>query len=103
MLVLVIEAGEQPKRKEIDGSLESLQKEVGGYIEAVYPYNDPIALVCDEEGKIKRKEPNRPLCDSSGFMYDFIAGTFLVVGLGEDDFTSLTDELAKKYEQMFSM
>ena len=28
--------------KEIDSGLESLQHEVGGYIEAIYPYEDPI-------------------------------------------------------------
>ena len=27
--------------------------------------------------------------------------TFLVVGLGEEDFASLTPELAQKYEQLF--
>ena len=34
-------------------------------------------------------------------MYDAVAGTFLVVGLGEEDFASLTPELAQKYEQLF--
>ena len=32
-------------------------------------------------------------------MYDVIAGTFLVVGLGEEDFVSLSPELAQKYEE----
>ena len=34
-------------------------------------------------------------------MYDAVAGTFLVVGLGEEDFVSLSPELAQKYEQLF--
>ena len=34
-------------------------------------------------------------------MYDVIAGTFLVVGLGEEDFVSLSPELAQKYEGEF--
>ena len=34
-------------------------------------------------------------------MYDAVAGTFLVVGLGEEVFASLTPELAQKYEQLF--
>ena len=34
-------------------------------------------------------------------MYDAVAGDFLVVGLGEEDFASLTPELAQKYEQLF--
>jgi hypothetical protein len=28
---------------------------VGGNIEAVYPYDDLVALVCDEEGKLNGK------------------------------------------------
>ena len=44
----------QPKKYreviEIDGSLESLQKEVAGPIQAVYPWDDPVALICNEEG-----------------------------------------------------
>ena len=39
--------------KEIDSDLKSLQHEVGGYIEAIYPYEDPVALVCNEEGKLE--------------------------------------------------
>ena len=39
--------------------------------------------------------------DESGEAYDVVAGTFLVVGLGEEDFASLTPELAQKYEQLF--
>ena len=34
-------------------------------------------------------------------MYDVIAGTFLVVGLGAEDFASLSPELAQKYEEHF--
>ena len=37
MDVLVVEPGKKPYRKQIDSGLESLQKEVGGYIEATYP------------------------------------------------------------------
>jgi len=36
----------------INGDLNSLQQVVGGYIEAVYPYDDPVAIVCHEEGKL---------------------------------------------------
>ena len=44
---------------------------------------------------------NRALRDEDGQMYDAVAGTFLVVGLDEEDFASLTPELAQKYEQLF--
>lgn len=38
--------------KEIDPGLHSLQAEVGGDIGATYPYSDPVALVCNDEGKL---------------------------------------------------
>ena len=39
--------------------------------------------------------------DESGEAYDVVAGTFLVVGLGEEDFASLSSELTQKYEELF--
>ena len=39
--------------------------------------------------------------DESGEAYDVVAGTFLVVGLGEEDFASLFPELTQKYEELF--
>ena len=49
--VLVVEPEKKPYVKEISPGLSSLQNEVGGYIEAVYPYEEPVAIICDEEGK----------------------------------------------------
>ena len=46
--VLIIEPMKKPYAQEIDSGLASLQKAVGGDIEAVYPYDDPVALVCNE-------------------------------------------------------
>lgn len=51
--VLVVEPGKEPYEKEIAPDLASLQHEVGGYIQAVYPHDDPVAVICDEEGKLK--------------------------------------------------
>ena len=46
--VLVVEPGEVPYVKEIDSGLESLQSEVDGWIEAIYPFDDPVAVCwCD--------------------------------------------------------
>ena len=39
--------------------------------------------------------------DEDGEIYDIIAGTFLVVGLGEEDFCSLSDEYIKKFSERF--
>ena len=53
-------------------------------------------FVCDGEGKLKQKPLNRLLED-----YDVLSGSFFVCGLGEDDFTSLTDEQFRRYEKLF--
>ena len=70
--VLIVEPGKEPYVKEIDSGLESLQHEVGGYIEAIYPYEDPAALVCNEEGKLEGLPLNRALRDEDGDIYSFL-------------------------------
>lgn len=97
MDVLIVEPEKAPRMASITGDLNSLQQVVGGYIEAVYPYDDPVAIVCHEEGKLIGLPLNRKLED-----YDIIAGTFIICGLGEEDFDSLTPELAEKYREKFA-
>ena len=87
--------------KTIPDTLESLQKEVGGYIQAVYPWDDPVGIICDEEAKLKGSPLNRALRDEDGEIADIIAGTFMVVGLGEENFASLNDTEAKKFASVF--
>ena len=101
MDVLLIRPNMYPPAVQIGCELEDLQKAVGGDIQAVYPYEDPVALVMDEEAKLTGKDLNRALRDEDGNMYDIVAGDFLVVGLGEEDFSSLSPELMKKYEEHF--
>mgnify|MGYP002432377899 CR=1 FL=1 len=99
--VLKIAPGQYPQQVEIDNNLKALQEAVGGTIAAVYPFADPVAIICNA-GRCTLGLPlNRALRDENGEMYDAIAGDFLVVGLGEEDFASLTPELAQKYEQLF--
>ena len=50
--VLRIKAHCYPEIVRIPLGLDSLQKEVGGPIQAVYPWDDPVALICNEEGKL---------------------------------------------------
>lgn len=53
MKILIVEPGKHPREAEIDGSLESMQKTVSGYLQAIYPFEDEVALVCDDESKLK--------------------------------------------------
>ena len=91
-----------PTVQEIDGSLQSMQRIVGGDIEAVYPFDDPVALVCNDEGKLLGLPWNRALTDDHGVPYDIVCGTFFVAGLKEDDFASLTEQQIEKYKDKYS-
>lgn len=99
--VLMVEPGQYPRIEQIGSDLASLQKAVDGYIQAIYPYEDSVALICGEEAKLEGKPLNRALRDESGEIYDIIAGKFFICGLGDEDFASLPKELQKKYEDKF--
>ena len=99
--VLKIALGQHPQQVEIDNDLKALQQAVGGSIGASYPFADPVAIVYADDGKLMGLPLNRALRDENGEMYDAVAGAFLVVGLGEEDFASLIPEMAQKYEQLF--
>ena len=101
MTVLVVEPMKEPYIKEIGIGLEALQNEVGGYIQAIYPFEEQAAIICNEEGKLNGLELNRALRDDNGVIYDIIAGTFLITGLTEDNFGSLPDELTDKFSKQF--
>ena len=74
---------------------------MGGDIQAVYPYEDPVALICNEEGKLMGLPLNRALFDDDGHIYDIVSGNFLIVGLGEENFTDLSPDLMEKYGEQF--
>ena len=99
--VLVVEPEKKPYAKEIPDNLSSLQHEVGGYIQAIYPFDSPCAIVCGEESKLNGEPLNPALRDDEGHIYDVIAGTFLIVGLGEENFTSLSDKDMKEMSERF--
>ena len=44
---------------------------------------------------------NRSLRDEHGEIYDIVAGTFLVVGLGPESFASLPPDMIQKYTEQF--
>ena len=53
MRVVLLEPDKLAKSVLIDSSLEGMQKVVGGYIEAFYPFEDPnCCMVLNEEGKL---------------------------------------------------
>ena len=99
--VLIVEPGKAPHSAEIPNTLESLQHQVCGLIQALYLPD--AAIICNDEGKLLGLPWNRPLFDEDGNIYDIIAGTFLVTGLTEDAFGSLTEEQVKRYTEIFNL
>ena len=98
---LVVEPMKPCRVQEIPNTLEAMQKIVGGEIEAVYPFPEPVAVICNSEGKMLGLPFNRPLMDESGLPYDVLCGTFFVAGIGEEDFVSLTEEQIENYRSLF--
>ena len=93
MRVLLVEPQKVPREIEIPEGLKALQEAVGESIEATYPFEDFVALVTNGNGKFDGSQLNRALRTEDGEVYDIIAGNFLVVGLGSEDFASLSNEL----------
>ena len=101
MKVLLIDPNKPPRPSDIDKTLEAMQSLVGGLIQAVYPFDEPVALVCNEEGKLDGLPLNRALRDEDGDIYDIVAGNFFLAGIGEDDFIDLPDELVEQFAEQF--
>lgn len=80
--------GEAPEIVEVDNTLEALQAQVGGYIQAV-PFATDCALICNEEGKLIPLEANLAFCG------DVLFGTVLVVGVRGEEFCSLDQTVAE--------
>lgn len=104
MKVLVVKPMTAPFVKHISGSLISMQKIVGGTIQAIYPFENPeIALICNDDGKLINLPLNRALYDKDGKLFDIVAGTFFLcrASANSENFESLTDEQIKIYRERF--
>ena len=96
MRVVLVEPGKCARFVEIEEDLHTMQELVGGSIQALYPWDEPVALVCNVEGKQLGLPLNRRLED-----YDAIAVTFFICGIQGENFCGLTEQQLRKYQQMF--
>ena len=103
MKILKIEPGRKPVAAEIGHTLEAMQETVGGLIQAIYPFEEPVALICNDEGKLLELPPNRALRDKNGDIYDVVCGTMFLCSAppGCQNFCSLTEEQIEKYTDLF--
>ena len=105
MQVVIVESKKKPMLQDISPDLESMQRLVGGSIQAVYPFEEPVALIANEEGKLLNLPLNRVLRDGEGNVYDIIYGTFFLCAAPPDSdrFADLTDQQVKTYMERFAM
>ena len=102
--VLLVEPNKYPKMIEIDDTLEAMQEVVGGDIEEYMPFEDEVAIICNEEGKITGMAPNRAVYEeNSREMLDIICGKFFIAyaPFEAERFQSLPPDLADKYREKF--
>ncbi len=96
MNVLLIEPGEYARVADIAPNLIALQQLVGGYIEVLFPFEDQVALVFNDEAHRKGMPLNRQINDQLT-----IAGPFFICGVEEDSFTSLSPEQTERFKREF--
>ena len=103
--VLLFKPGEYGKAIEIYDTLEGMQQTVGGWIEEYMPFEDEVAIVCNEEGKIQGLPPSRAIYDDEGQLLDIIAGDFFIAyaPIESEKFLSIPPELEKKYLDKYGL
>lgn len=97
MTVLVVEPGYAPYEKTIPHDVYAMQEIVGGPITSVYPYNEPVAIVANDEGILLGMDFNRSVEGGYGGVF----GPFFVCGLTEDDFCSLPPDQIERFKKKF--
>ena len=96
MRVVMVEVGRKACEMELEDSLASMQRAVGGLIQAVYePGGRDAALICNEEGKLLGLPVNQAATDMAAIYNDVIVGNAILIGTTEEDFIGLTKEAAE--------
>lgn len=99
--VIILEPAKRAIVKEIGNDLESMQRVVGGNIEVIYPFDDEVCLVCNEEGKITGLPLNRAVYNNIGNIMDIIVGTAFICDCSKEYFQSLRPQHMDKYLEKF--
>lgn len=104
MDILLIAPGKAPEKCEIDGELKTMQDIVGGTIQAIFPFDDSVALICNDDSKLLNLPPNRALYDEDGALCDIVVGTFFLCDAPPDseNFASLSDKQIAQYTERFA-
>lgn len=98
MRVLLVCCEKEPRIVNVPHELSELQKLVGGMIEVVEPFDDDIALVCDENGRSDGKPVNRIINDHMD-----ICGDFFLCRYGETGLEDMPEAKIFKYVSMLRL
>ena len=102
--VVLVEPGKLARIAEVGTTLDAMQRTVGGDIEAYYPFEEQVCIVCNEEGKINGLPLNRAIRDAdTGDIADIIAGTFFICDCSGESFGSLSQEQQKRYLEKYRL
>ena len=103
--VIVCRSDERAQVAEIEDSLEAMQEVVGGMIQEYMPFEDEVALICNEEGKMRGLPLNRGIRIEDGRIGDVIAGDFFIcyAPIESERFLSMPPELENKYLRKFDL
>ena len=99
--VVYVEPGKCARVMDLGTELEDMQKAVGGNIQAFYPFDEAVGIVCNEEGKCNGMHPNRAVYGENKEMLDVIFGPFFICDCSGENFGSLSDEQIETYKNLF--
>lgn len=91
MTVILKRPGEEPKKIDIEDTLEAYRSIIGGSLEHL-GFGNGIGMLFDEDGKFKDLSPNFFLFDDREAPIDVVVGNVLFVGEKGEEFVSLSDE-----------
>ena len=102
--IVLCKVGEKARVIEIEDELKAMQTVVGGLIQDWMPFEDEVAIICNEEGKMSGLPLNRGIM-IEGKLADIIAGDFFLVyaPLESERFLSMPLELEEKYLKIFEL
>ena len=110
--VIVCRPGEVATVEVIDDDLHSMQELVGGgLIQEFMPFTgadpryDDVALIVNEEGKLRQMKPSRAVFDEDGRVMDVIAGPFFIcyAPLESERFLPLPEDLEEEFRKKFEL
>ena len=101
--VIYLQEGRRAEIREIEESLKEMQALVRGSIEEYMPFKDPVAIVCNMEGKLRGLDPNREVYDEYSGERDIIRGDFFLCYARPDSevYESMPPEMEEKYRRKF--